>query len=87
MFVLRHSSALQIFGVCLIVMAVIFLVGLIDAVLIDAFLVDAHTRQSESGASDALFQLGIPGVAAIAGAIVGGFLLLVLALAWIWYRD
>ena len=86
-YVLRHSSALQIFGVCLVVIAVVFLVGLVDALLIDAFLVDAHTGQSESGGSDALFQLGIHGVAAIAGAIVGGFLLLAVALAWIWYKD
>ena len=85
--VLRHSSALQIFGIAMIVVAVVFLVGLIDALLIEAFLVDAHTGQSERGASDALIELGVHGIAAIAGAIIGGFLLLVLALAWMWYRD
>lgn len=86
---LKNSTPLKIFALCLIIVAIVFLVGLIDAPLIDAFLVDAKPAETgESHAeSDALIELGIHGVAAIAGTIVVGFLFLALALGWIWYRD
>ncbi len=86
---LKDSSPLKVFTLCLIIVAIVFLVGLIDALLIDAFLVDARPAETGEGhaESDALIELGLHGVAAIAATIIGGFLLLTIALVWMWFRD
>lgn len=83
---LKGFSAIKIIAVCLVILAFILIVGLVDALLIDALLVDTPSDGSPTD-SEALFELGIYGIAAIVGTITGALLLGAIALLWMWYRD
>ncbi len=83
---LKRFSAIKIIALCLVILAFILIVGLVDAFLIDALLVDTPSDGSATD-SEALFELGIYGIAAIVGTVVGALLLGAIALLWMWYRD
>ena len=83
---LKGASAIKIIALCLVILAFILIVGLVDALLIDALLVDAPSDGSATE-SEALFELGVYGIAAIVGTVAGAILVLAIALLWMWYRD